>query len=189
VNIRPVITLISLALFACTAEPENGAVEEKRTSGPVPAAGAADPCDHINAEAARKAAAVEASDDLSDAEREIALVRIYGATGQCGMRPVPPGAPEPTDISDELAMTYRDAVEEARRFGADDGECRALVGSSKAAALEAICLEASGATHPPCNAANTCDLLVSEVDRNCIGDMARDYPKLCSAAHGDSADR
>jgi len=56
------------------------------------------------------------------------------------------------------------------------------VGSSKADALEAICLQVSGATHPNCSAANSCDHMVEEVDTSCSGYLREGYPKLCSAS-------
>jgi hypothetical protein len=56
--------------------------------------------------------------------------------------------------------------------------CQAELGARRAAALVRQCQEISPATHPPCNAANTCALIQSEVKRGC--DMARnDAPGWC----------
>jgi hypothetical protein len=174
------LAALSLSLLACSADPGS---DQNGSSPKVSAANVIeDECDPINQQAERESAAVEANPNLSEAEREIALTRIAAATGQCGMRPVPPGTPDPPDISAELAAIYVDAVDAARRFGHQDGACRAAIGSRRANALEAICSQVSGATHPPCNAANSCDYLVEEIDRNCLEDMKSRWPRLCAAA-------
>ena len=176
----PVLAL-PLALLACTAGSGSDRNENASNLQDSTAQVADNECERINARAERDTAAIVANNNLSKAEREIALTRIAGATGQCGMRPVPAGTPAPADISPELAAIYLNAVNAGRRSGSD-GACRTAIGSTRADALEAICLQTSGAAHPPCNAANSCDMLVEEVDRNCSGDMGRRYPRLCSAA-------
>ena len=45
--------------------------------------------------------------------------------------------------------------------------CRDEVGTARAAALVAQCVEVSPATRPPCNASNACDLIISEIVRGC----------------------
>jgi len=184
----PIVGL-SLVILACTPSPESdGNQGASRPQAPVANLPDND-CDEVNRRADRDSAAVETNSSLSEPEREIALVRIAAATGQCGMRPVPPGTPDPPDISRELAAIYVDAVDAARRIGPRDGDCRAAIGAQRADALEAICSQVSGATHPPCNAVNSCDLLVGEVDRNCDRNMARRSPRLCSAARPNQRDR
>jgi len=183
------IVALPLMLLACTADPRSDG--NQGVSNPQASAAnfAVDECEEINRRADRDSAAVEANSSLSEAERSIALTRIAAATGQCGMRPVPPGTPDPPDISRELAAIYVDAVDAARRFGPRDGDCRAAIGSQRADALEAICSQVGGATHPPCSAANSCNLLVDEIERNCDGGMARRWPRLCSAARRNQGDR
>lgn len=60
-----------------------------------------------------------------------------------------------------------------------DASCRAEVGAAKAKTYVSHCLQVSPATRPPCNAANDCALIISEVNRGCrlIG---RGAPRLCS---------
>lgn len=64
---------------------------------------------------------------------------------------------------------------------ADPKSCEAEVGRLAAADLVRRCLNVSPATHPPCNAANSCDMIKQEIDRSCamFGD---DKPADCKAA-------
>jgi hypothetical protein len=48
--------------------------------------------------------------------------------------------------------------------------CRATLGAKKAAALVRVCRLMSPATHPPCNAANSCAMIVDEIERGCALD-------------------
>ena len=58
--------------------------------------------------------------------------------------------------------------------------CAAGVGAKQAAIYVKQCTEVSTATHPPCNASNTCALIISEIRRGCamIGSRA---PAFCAA--------
>jgi hypothetical protein len=58
--------------------------------------------------------------------------------------------------------------------------CRDSVGAKKAALYVDQCKQVSPATHPPCNASNSCDLIISEIRRGCafIGAGA---PRFCAA--------
>ncbi len=59
-----------------------------------------------------------------------------------------------------------------------DQSCKQEVGSRQAERLVEHCLNVSPATHPPCNAQNTCDLIRSEIERGCA--MLDDKPEFCS---------
>jgi len=48
--------------------------------------------------------------------------------------------------------------------------CRTTMGAKKAAALVQVCRLMSPATHPPCNAANSCGLIIDEIKRGCAFD-------------------
>lgn len=183
------IAALPLTLLACSSDPGSDGQDNASSQQSSAANVAVDECDRINARADRDAAAVNANAHLSEAERSIALTRIYAATGQCGLRAVPPGTPDSPDISRELAAIYVDAVNTARNFGQQDGECRGAIGTRRADALEAICSQVSGATHPPCNAANSCDALVDEIDRSCNDWMTRRWPRLCVAARRSNKTR
>lgn len=59
--------------------------------------------------------------------------------------------------------------------------CEAATGSrEEAAALIALCLEVSPATHPPCNPENDCALVTDEIIRGCAF-LGEDAPKVCEA--------
>jgi hypothetical protein len=45
--------------------------------------------------------------------------------------------------------------------------CRQEVGRVKAQTYVKQCTEVSPATHPPCNAANACSLIIDEIKRGC----------------------
>jgi len=45
--------------------------------------------------------------------------------------------------------------------------CPAEIGDVAAARLVARCIAVSPATHPPCNAANPCQMIQDEIDRSC----------------------
>ncbi len=61
-----------------------------------------------------------------------------------------------------------------------DVACTETVGASAAAIFVQQCKQVATATHPPCNAVNTCELIVSHNANRCmfLGDQA---PKFCTA--------
>ncbi|HUE18127.1 MAG TPA: lysozyme inhibitor LprI family protein [Stellaceae bacterium] len=63
---------------------------------------------------------------------------------------------------------------------ADGPSCNQAVGPAQAATYVSQCTQVSPATHPPCNAANSCALIISEIRRSCalIGAGA---PTFCAA--------
>lgn len=58
--------------------------------------------------------------------------------------------------------------------------CSASAGAKQAEEYAQQCIQVSPATHPPCNAANPCELIVDEIKRGCamIEDSA---PAFCAA--------
>ena len=60
-----------------------------------------------------------------------------------------------------------------------DVSCNDTIGTEAAALLVKQCQQVATATHPPCNASNTCDLIVSHNINRCafLGDQA---PKFCA---------
>jgi hypothetical protein len=57
--------------------------------------------------------------------------------------------------------------------------CREAVGSQRANQLVKQCLQVSPATHPPCNAQNTCKLITDEIKRSCQL-LGHDAPAFCN---------
>jgi len=67
---------------------------------------------------------------------------------------------------------------------ANNASCASTVGVEKARQLVNQCIQISPATHPPCNAQNTCELITEEINRGC--DLARSVggkvPTFCQAS-------
>lgn len=60
--------------------------------------------------------------------------------------------------------------------------CTQERGAQAAAALVAQCLDVSPATHPPCNAENSCAMIQDEIARSCALLEAGKKPAFCAAA-------
>ena len=61
--------------------------------------------------------------------------------------------------------------------------CEHEVGAELAATYVDQCLEVSPATHPPCNAENSCELIQNEIARGCAiidKKAAEDVPDFCA---------
>ena len=71
----------------------------------------------------------------------------------------------------------QDRIEEAAP--AIEESCEKAIGKKEAKKLVDECLQVSPATHPPCNAANSCALIKDEIKRSCdlIGKGA---PEFCA---------
>jgi Protein of unknown function (DUF3011) len=61
---------------------------------------------------------------------------------------------------------------------AKDRSCLKTAGKSRAEQLVKECLKVSAATHPPCNAQNSCELIVDEIRRSCVF-LGADAPAFC----------
>jgi len=59
-----------------------------------------------------------------------------------------------------------------------DKSCLKEVGKARSDQLVKQCLQVSPATHPPCNAQNSCELITGEIRRSC-GLLGRDAPSFC----------
>jgi len=60
-------------------------------------------------------------------------------------------------------------------------QCRAEIGDTAAQKLAERCRMVSPATHPPCNAANSCQMIQDEIDRSCaLWDKDTSKPKECT---------
>ncbi|HZD32751.1 MAG TPA: DM9 repeat-containing protein [Candidatus Angelobacter sp.] len=62
--------------------------------------------------------------------------------------------------------------------GSPANSCRQEVGKAQANLMVKQCLQVSTATHPPCNADNSCALIQSEIKRGCIG-LGNRAPDFC----------
>lgn len=61
--------------------------------------------------------------------------------------------------------------------------CNEEVGAEEAEVYVSQCLEVSPATRPPCNAENTCELIVDEIVRGCEM-LGSDAPEFCADYEG-----
>ena len=64
--------------------------------------------------------------------------------------------------------------------GGKDVPCRNVVGAAQAAIYVKECVAVATETHPPCNADNACELIVSHNIFRCAG-LGDDAPKFCAA--------
>ena len=64
--------------------------------------------------------------------------------------------------------------------GSSAGTCAQGVGQQRADRLVQECLQVSPATHPPCNAQNSCVLIIDEIKRGCALLDPRDRPAFCN---------
>ena len=69
-----------------------------------------------------------------------------------------------------------------------ESACREDVGAARAQVLVDRCLEASPATHPPCNASNPCEMIRAEIVRGCAfiaaGPGTENLPSWCRDYEG-----
>ncbi len=61
-----------------------------------------------------------------------------------------------------------------------DASCNQSVGPERANRMVQDCLAVSPATHPPCNAQNSCSLIIDEIKRGCSLLQPRSAPAFCS---------
>lgn len=63
--------------------------------------------------------------------------------------------------------------------GAASTSCRASIGKPRALTLVRYCLYVTSATHPPCNMANQCEVIVDHIRQMCPDEAGKPLP--CSA--------
>ena len=86
----------------------------------------------------------------------------------------------PKDMASENMASSSAAVTEAARSSIEipaaissaaslpsDGTCLSEIGKAASNRLVARCIMVSPATHPPCNAANSCQMIQDEIDQSC----------------------
>lgn len=67
----------------------------------------------------------------------------------------------------------------AERIEISEVACRQAIGEAASSKLVERCIAVSPATRPPCNAANPCDLIRSEIDRSCAMFTEATRPQAC----------
>jgi hypothetical protein len=76
------------------------------------------------------------------------------------------------------AQTER-AFAAADAAGPASASCRQSIGKTRALTLVRYCLYVTGATHPPCNTANQCEVIVDHIRQMCPAEAGTPLP--CSA--------
>jgi hypothetical protein len=66
-------------------------------------------------------------------------------------------------------------------FGA--APCRQAVGLQRAQTLVQQCQQMSSASNQACDTSNTCEGIMAETKRGCLGMAAAQRPKFCSSYH------
>lgn len=92
--------------------------------------------------------------------------------GACAATTAAAGKPS-VKLQTQRAFTAADAV------GAASASCRESVGTTRALTLVRYCLYVTSATHPPCNTANQCEVIVDHIRQMCPAEAPRPLP--CSA--------
>jgi hypothetical protein len=72
-----------------------------------------------------------------------------------------------------------DSSDEAKAKTAEDKTCLQQVGKARSEQMVKQCLQVTMATHPPCNAQNSCELITEEIRRNCQM-LGKDGPSFCA---------
>jgi Protein of unknown function (DUF3011) len=72
-----------------------------------------------------------------------------------------------------------DGSDEAAAKTAEDKTCLQQVGKARSDQMVKQCLQVTMATHPPCNAQNSCELISDEIRRNCQM-LGKDGPSFCA---------
>ena len=76
-------------------------------------------------------------------------------------------------VQTERAFAAADAA------GTASASCRQSVGKTRALSLVRYCLYVTSATHPPCNTANSCEVIVDHIRQMCPDEAGKPLP--CSA--------
>lgn len=98
-----------------------------------------------------------------------ALLALTGCGGAAGDAQPTAGSNPDTTVAREAAASLGRAKDGAARATSPAGplSCAAQIGVVAGRARAAVCRNVSPATHPPCNAANSCALIEDEIARSC----------------------
>ena len=103
----------------------------------------------------------------------LALLTLASLVTACSPAPSKETASESQAGSSVLvAETARSSIEipaavSSAAISSSDGTCLSEIGKAASDRLVERCIMVSPATHPPCNAANSCQMIQSEIDRSC----------------------
>ncbi|MDQ7813829.1 hypothetical protein [Brevundimonas sp.] len=104
----------------------------------------------------------------------VALLTVTALVAACqqpaettAAEPAAADAPAPVMPADAPPQEEVDPAVIAATPAGEPGSCLAEIGPAASARLVERCIMVSPATHPPCNAANPCEMIQGEIDRAC----------------------
>ena len=98
------------------------------------------------------------------------ILALLALTSLAACSPAPPketASESPANSSVIAAETVRSSIEIPVTASPGDGTCLSEIGKAASDRLVERCIMVSPATHPPCNAANSCQMIQGEIDRSC----------------------
>ena len=105
------------------------------------------------------------------------IAQLRGLTGAGS--PKPSSKPSSNSSSEYDVRPAIDFNRQARQAAGNPNSCLAEKGRKVAENLVRLCSQVSPATRPPCNMANSCDLIISEIKRGCEYIGIDDAPDGC----------
>ncbi len=110
-----------------------------------------------------------------------ALLTIAILVAACSPAPPKDTVESPASESSRSSIVISAAVSSVAT-SSSDGTCLSEIGKAASDRLVERCIMVSPATHPPCNAANTCQMIQGEIDRSCaMYGPDETKPKECAA--------
>jgi len=103
----------------------------------------------------------------------VVLVAVTALVAACQQSPETPAAEPAAEAAppempvDAPPQEEVDPAVIAAPPAGQPGPCLAEIGAAASARLVERCIAVSPATHPPCNAANPCEMIQGEIDRSC----------------------
>ncbi|MDI7774658.1 hypothetical protein [Asticcacaulis sp. EMRT-3] len=115
----------------------------------------------------------------------IVTLLMAGSLSACGDASDQPNRLQPPAAAADLPASgtaSSDSAIMSLSTASTNGTCTAQIGAAAAQRLVERCQAVSSATHPPCNAENSCDLIQGEIDRACaMYGEGEDKPPECTA--------
>ena len=102
----------------------------------------------------------------------LALLAIASLAAACSPAPQKDTAATQVSASAEMSESSRSSIAITAAISdaatsSSDGTCISEIGQAASDRLVERCIMVSPATHPPCNAANSCQMIQGEIDRSC----------------------
>jgi hypothetical protein len=89
---------------------------------------------------------------------------------------------ELSQVANAVGVTAPNGSAPISSSNSDGPACDQAVGPERSRRLVDECMQVSPATHPPCNAKNSCALIIDEIKRGC-GMLTANIPAFCNEYH------